>query len=87
MTSATRRGSTRIPSAQRGSDGQPGWAIWAQSAGLCSGGSDIDRRNRRSVGVLCRCNRWCRRGSGGMDRAHRRPATAGPPMTCPLPSP
>jgi hypothetical protein len=39
MTSATRRGSTRTPSAQRGSDGQPGWAVRAQSAGLCSGGA------------------------------------------------
>jgi len=35
----TRSGSTRTPSAQRGSDEQPGWAVWAQSAGLSSGGA------------------------------------------------
>jgi hypothetical protein len=39
-------------------------------------GSIIDRRHRLSVGVLCLCNRWCPRGSGGMDRAQAGPATA-----------
>jgi MFS transporter, AAHS family, benzoate transport protein len=57
-----------------------GWTAGVGRLGaICGpllGGSLIDRRHRLSVGVLCLCNRWCPRGSGGMDRAQADPATA-----------
>jgi hypothetical protein len=67
------KGLPEPPSRNGGRMDSPAWAVWAQCAGFCAGGNRIDRRHRLSVGVLCLCNRWCPRGSGGMKRAWQTP--------------